>query len=252
MEMNKLQTKAEQRLIADYYENLTNTFDQRITDEGRERIQKAFEFANSAHAGVKRKSGEPYIIHPIAVAQIVSGEIGLGATSIIAAILHDVVEDTDYSLDDIQNLFGEKVAKVVDGLTKLSDEITAQHDSKQATNFRKMLMTLSDDVRVILIKLADRLHNMRTLDSMPAAKQLKIAAETLYIFAPLAHRLGLYSIKTELEDLSLKYKQPETFDQIVLRLSNQRERREYLVNEFVKPIQTQLKMRASIFPSLPV
>lgn len=239
--MNKLQTKAEQRLIADYYENLTNTFDQRITNEGRERIQKAFEFANSAHAGVKRKSGEPYIIHPIAVAQIVSGEIGLGATSIIAAILHDVVEDTDYSLDDIQNLFGEKVAKVVDGLTKLSDEITAQHDSKQATNFRKMLMTLSDDVRVILIKLADRLHNMRTLDSMPAAKQLKIAAETLYIFAPLAHRLGLYSIKTELEDLSLKYKQPETFDQIVLRLSNQRERREYLVNEFVKPIQTQLK-----------
>ncbi|HKJ40717.1 MAG TPA: HD domain-containing protein, partial [Sunxiuqinia sp.] len=144
--MSKLQTKAEKRLIADYYDNLVRTFDQRISEEGRERIQKAFEFANGAHDGVKRKSGEPYIIHPIAVAQIVSGEIGLGATSIISAILHDVVEDTDYTLEDIKNLFGAKVAKVVDGLTKLSDEITAQHDSKQATNFRKMLMTLSDDV----------------------------------------------------------------------------------------------------------
>ena len=168
-EINKLQTKAEQRLIADYYDNLTNTFAQRITDEGRERIRRAFEFANSAHAGVKRKSGEPYIIHPLAVAQIVSGEMGLGATSIISAILHDVVEDTDYTLEDIQNLFGEKVSKVVDGLTKLSDEITAQHDSKQATNFRKMLMTLSDDVRVILIKLADRL---RAGSMVPCCQQL--------------------------------------------------------------------------------
>ena len=238
--MNKLQTKAEQRLIADYFDNLTRTFDQRITDSGRERIKKAFEFANSAHVGVKRKSGEPYIIHPIAVAQIVSGDIGLGATSIISAILHDVVEDTDYTLEDIKNLFGEKVAKVVDGLTKLSDEITAQHDSKQATNFRKMLLTLSDDVRVILIKLADRLHNMRTLDSMPTAKQLKIASETLYIFAPLAHRLGLYTIKTELEDLSLKYKQPDTYNQIVFRLRSQQERREYLVDEFTKPIHEEL------------
>lgn len=239
--MNNLQTKAEQRLIADYYDNLTRTFDKRITDIGRTRIQKAFEFANSAHAGVKRKSGEPYIIHPLAVAQIVSGEIGLGATSIISAILHDVVEDTDFSLEDIRNIFGEKVTKVVDGLTKLSDEITANHDSKQATNFRKMLMTLSDDVRVILIKLADRLHNMRTLDSMPAPKQLKIAAETLYIFAPLAHRLGLYSIKTELEDLSLKYKQPDTYNQIVFRLHNEKKQREYLVDEFIKPIQEQLE-----------
>jgi GTP pyrophosphokinase len=241
MDKNKLQTQAEQRLIADYYENLTKSFDQRITEEGRERIHKAFEFANSAHAGVKRKSGEPYIVHPIAVAMIVSQEIGLGATSIISAILHDVVEDTDYTTDDIKNLFGEKVAKVVDGLTKLSDEITSQHDSKQATNFRKMLMTLSDDIRVILVKLADRLHNMRTLDSMPTPKQLKIAAETLYIFAPMAHRLGLYSIKTELEDLSLKYNQPETYNQIVFRLRNQQERREYLVNEFVQPIQNQLQ-----------
>lgn len=238
--ISKLQTKADQRLIQDYYDELYNSFDQRISDEGKERIQKAFEFANDAHAGVKRKSGEPYIIHPIAVANIVSSEIGLGATSIIAAILHDVVEDTDYTLNDIENLFGEKVAKIVDGLTKLSDDLTAQQDSKQATNFRKMLMTLSDDVRVILIKLADRLHNMRTLESMAPHKQLKIAAETLYIFAPLAHRLGLYAIKTELEDLSLKYKQPETYNLIQFRLHSQKDRRDYLVNEFIKPIEKQL------------
>ncbi|WP_163717265.1 RelA/SpoT family protein [Mangrovibacterium lignilyticum] len=238
--ISKLQTKADQRLIADYYDDLYRSFDQRISEEGRERIRKAFEFANNAHAGVKRKSGEPYIIHPIAVANIVSSEIGLGVTSIIAAILHDVVEDTDYTLTDMENLFGAKVARIVDGLTKLSDEFTAQHDSKQATNFRKMLMTLSDDVRVILIKLADRLHNMRTLESMAPHKQLKIAAETLYIFAPLAHRLGLYAIKTELEDLSLKYKQPETYNLIKFRLHSQKERRDYLVNQFIKPIKEEL------------
>ena len=239
--LSKLLTKADQRLIDDYYNDLVRTFGQRISDEGRERILKAFDFANNAHAGVKRKSGEPYIIHPLAVAKIVSGEIGLGVTSIVAAILHDVVEDTDYTLEDIRNLFGPKVSRVVDGLTKLSDEITSQHDSKQATNFRKMLMTLSDDVRVILIKLADRLHNMRTLDSMPAHKQLKIAAETLYIFAPLAHRLGLYAIKTELEDLSLKYKQSETYNLIKFRLHSQKEKREYLVDEFIQPIAQELK-----------
>ena len=239
--ISKLQTKADQRLIADYYDNLTRSYDQRISEDGKERIRKAFEFANSAHAGVKRKSGEPYIIHPLAVAIVVSTEIGLGATSILSALLHDVVEDTDYTLEDIQNLFGEKVAKVVDGLTKLSDEFTSQHDSKQATNFRKMLMTLSDDVRVILIKLADRLHNMRTLDSMPPHKQLKIAAETLYIFAPLAHRLGLYAMKTELEDLSLKYRQPETYSTIQFRLHNQKEKRDYLVEQFVKPIKEELE-----------
>ncbi len=239
--ISKLQTKADQRLIADYYDNLTRSYDQRISEDGKERIRKAFEFANSAHAGVKRKSGEPYIVHPLAVAIVVSTEIGLGATSIVSALLHDVVEDTDYTLEDIQNLFGEKVAKVVDGLTKLSDEFTSQHDSKQATNFRKMLMTLSDDVRVILIKLADRLHNMRTLDSMPPHKQLKIAAETLYIFAPLAHRLGLYAMKTELEDLSLKYRQPETYSTIQFRLHNQKEKRDYLVEQFVKPIKEELE-----------
>lgn len=239
--MTKLQTKAEQRLIQDYYEDLLKACERKVSDEGKERIQKAFEFANSAHAGVKRKSGEPYIIHPLAVAKIVIEEIGLSATSIISALLHDVVEDTDYTLEDISNLFGEKVASIVDGLTKLSEEFTPQHDSKQANNFRKMLMTLSDDVRVILIKLADRLHNMRTLDSMPPHKQLKIAAETLYIFSPLAHRLGLYAIKSELEDLSLKYKHPDAFNQIQFRLHNQREKRDYLVTEFIRPIEDKLK-----------
>lgn len=239
--MSKLQTKAEQRLIQDYYDGLMKACDRKVSDDGKVRIQKAFEFANTAHAGVKRKSGEPYIIHPLAVAKIVVEEIGLSATSIISALLHDVVEDTDYTLEDISNLFGEKVASIVDGLTKLSDEFTPQHDSKQANNFRKMLMTLSDDVRVILIKIADRLHNMRTLDSMSPNKQLKIAAETLYIFAPLAHRLGLYTIKSELEDLSLKYKHPDAFNQIQFRLQNQREKRDYLVTEFIRPIEEQLK-----------
>ena len=239
--MNKLQTKAEERLIQDYYDGLMKACELKVSDEGKDRIRKAFEFANTAHAGVKRKSGEPYIIHPLAVAKIVVEEIGLSATSIISALCHDVVEDTDYNLEDISNLFGEKVASIVDGLTKLTDEFTPQHDSKQANNFRKMLMTLSDDVRVILIKLADRLHNMRTLDSMAPNKQLKIAAETLYIFAPLAHRLGLYAIKSELEDLSLKYKHPDAYNEIQFRLHNQREKRDYLVTEFIRPIDEELK-----------
>jgi GTP pyrophosphokinase len=245
--MTKLQTKAEQRLIQDYFDDLMKACEKKVSEDGKIRIRKAFEFANNAHAGVKRKSGEPYIIHPLAVAKVVIEEIGLSATSIISALLHDVVEDTDYTLEDISNLFGEKVASIVDGLTKLSDEFTPQHDSKQANNFRKMLMTLSDDVRVILIKLADRLHNMRTLDSMPPHKQLKIAAETLYIFAPLAHRLGLYAIKSELEDLSLKYKHPDAFNQIQFRLHNQREKREYLVTEFIRPIEEQLKLEGVDF-----
>ncbi len=245
--MTKLQTQAEQRLIQDYYDDLLKACDPKVSDDGKVRIKKAFEFANNAHAGVKRKSGEPYIIHPLAVATIVVEEIGLSATSIISALLHDVVEDTDYTLEDISNLFGEKVASIVDGLTKLTDEFTPQHDSKQANNFRKMLMTLSDDVRVILIKLADRLHNMRTLESMSPPKQLKIAAETLYIFAPLAHRLGLYAIKSELEDLSLKYKHPDAFNQIQFRLQNQREKRDYLVTEFIRPIEIQLKQEGVEF-----
>lgn len=231
-----LQTEAEKRYIQDLFDDLLKSFNRPVTDEAKALIIKAFNFANKAHMGVRRKSGEPYILHPIAVAKIVTSEIGLGAKSATAAILHDVVEDTDYSLQDIENMFGKKVANLVDGLTKLSGTF----DSKQAVNFRKMLLTLSDDVRVILIKLADRLHNMRTLDSMPRNKQLKIAGETLYVFAPLAHRLGLYSIKTELEDLSLRYKHPEAYQQIDLQLHNQEERINYLVHVFAKPIQKKL------------
>ena len=238
---SKLQPKADQRHIEDCYNDLVKTFGSRFAVEERERIKNAFEFANQAHAGSRRKSGTPFIIHPLLVAKIATSEIGLGVTSIISAILHDVVEDTDYTIEDIHHMFGAKIAQIVDGLTKLTDEMI-QQDSKQAANFRKMLMTLSDDVRVILIKLADRLHNMRTLDSMPVPKQLEIAAETLFIFAPLAHRLGLYAIKTELEDLSLKYQQPATYNLIRFRIESQRVKRDYLVNEFVEPIKKQMEI----------
>ncbi|MEE1183002.1 MAG: HD domain-containing protein, partial [Paludibacteraceae bacterium] len=164
-------------------------------------IRKAYQFAYQAHNGIRRKSGEPYIMHPIAVAHIVCKDIGLGSTSICAALLHDVVEDTDYTVEDISNLFGEKVAQIVSGLTKLSGGVFGEQASAQAENFRKLIVTMSKDIRVVLIKIADRLHNMRTLESQPVNKQYKIAGETEYIYAPLAHRLGLFSIKTELEDL---------------------------------------------------
>ena len=231
-----LQTDIEKREITDLFEDLLRSFTRDLTPENEQLIRKAFMFANTAHMGVRRNSGEPYIIHPLSVAKIVVSEIGLGTKSALAAILHDVVEDTDYTLLDISNMFGEKVATLVDGLTKLSGSF----DSKQAVNFRKMLLTLSDDVRVILIKLADRLHNMRTLDSMPHNKQLKISSETLYIFAPLAHRLGLYAIKSELEDLSLKYKYPEVYQQIEMKLHSGEEQINYLVYDFARPIQEKL------------
>ena len=231
-----LQTDIEKREINDIFEDLLKSFNRHLTPENEQLIRKAFRFANTAHMGVRRKSGEPYIIHPLSVAKVVVSEIGLGTTSALAAILHDVVEDTDYTLLDISNMFGEKVATLVDGLTKLSGSF----DSKQAANFRKMLLTLSDDVRVILIKLADRLHNMRTLDSMPHNKQLKISSETLYIFAPLAHRLGLYAIKSELEDLSLKFKYPEVYQQIEMKLHSAEEQINYLVYDFARPIQEKL------------
>jgi GTP pyrophosphokinase len=229
-------TQAEIRYIEDCYEDFLKEIRNKFDQERLARIEKAFRFANAAHDGIRRKSGEPYIIHPIAVAKIVAKDIGLGATSIVAAILHDVVEDTEYRLSDIENMFGKKVAHIVDGLTKLSGDI----DSSQALTLKKMLMTLSEDVRVILIKIADRLHNMQTLDSMPANKKLKIAGETLYLYVPLAYRLGLYNIKTELEELSFKYKQPEEYNQIMYLLHNQEEKRNYLVNEFIKPIKEKL------------
>ena len=229
-------TKAEIRQIEDRYQDFLKAIEHKFDEERLARIEKAFRFANAAHDGIKRKSGEPYIIHPIAVAKIVAVDLGLGATSISAAILHDVAEDTEYSIADIENMFGEKVAMIVDGLTKLSGDF----DSRQVLTLKKMLMTLSDDIRVILIKIADRLHNMQTLDSMPANKKVKIAGETLYLYVPLAHRLGLYAIKNELEELSFKYKHPEEHSRILYMLHNQEEKRNYLVNEFIRPIKSKL------------
>ncbi|MDD3079297.1 MAG: RelA/SpoT family protein [Paludibacter sp.] len=203
-------------------------------------ITKAFNFANVAHKGIKRRSGEPYILHPIAVARIVVKEIGLGSTSICSALLHDVVEDTDYTVEDIENLFGPKIAQIVDGLTKISGGVFAEKASQQAENFRKLLLTMSEDIRVILIKIADRLHNMRTLGSMPPAKQYKIAGETNYIYAPLAHRLGLFRIKTELENLSFKYEHPDTYHLIEEKLELDKADRDMFFKEFSGTISKKL------------
>ena len=203
-------------------------------------IERAFRFARKAHKGVRRRSGEPYILHPIAVAKIVSREIGLGSTSICAALLHDVVEDTEYTVDDIEAQFGTKIARIVDGLTKISGGIFGDRASLQAENFRKLLLTMSDDIRVVLIKMADRLHNMRTLGSMAPAKQYKIAGETLYIYAPLAHRLGLFSIKTELEDLSFKYEHPAEYERISELIKQSEARRTSVYNDFSAPIKESL------------
>jgi GTP pyrophosphokinase len=203
--------------------------------ESKRLIQKAFELASEAHRGVRRKSGELYILHPLAVARIVADEIGLGAKGVAAALLHDVVEDTDYTLEDIEGIFGKKVADIVDGLTKL-EGVFDQTQSKQAENFRKLLLTMVEDIRVILIKLADRLHNMRTLDSMPEHKRLKIAGETLYMYAPLAHRLGLYTIKSELEDLAFKYEHPKIFEEISAKLEDYKDKTQHLITRFSLPI----------------
>ena len=204
-------------------------------------IRKAFNLSVEAHSNQRRKTGEPYIFHPISVAKIVANEIGLGAISIAAALLHDVVEDTKYTLDDIERLFGETVARIVSGLTKISSLKKDKDHSIQAENFRKMLLTLHDDVRVILIKVADRLHNMQTMDAMPAYKQLKIASETLYIYAPLAHRLGLYNIKTELEDLGLKYTEPEVYKDILGKISESKEEQENYIKSFENTLNSGLK-----------
>lgn len=206
-----------------------------------ELITKAFEFANQAHAGVKRRSGEPYILHPLAVARIVCREMGLGSTSICSALLHDVVEDTEYTVEDINNMFGPKIAQIVDGLTKISGGIFGEKASAQAENFRKLLLTMSDDIRVILIKIADRLHNMRTLGSLLPAKQFKIAGETLYLYAPMAHRLGLFSIKSELEDLSFKYEHPQEYAYIQERLAATEADRQALFKHFAVPVDQKLQ-----------
>lgn len=204
-------------------------------------IERAFRFANEAHRGIRRRSGEPYIMHPIAVARIVSHEIGLGSTSICASLLHDVVEDTDYTVEDIENLFGKKIASIVAGLTKISGGIFGDQASVQAENFRKLLLTMSEDIRVILIKMADRLHNMRTLGSLSPSKQYKIAGETLYIYAPLAHRLGLFAIKSELEDLSFKYEHPEAYNGISQKILDSEEKRLTIYRDFAAPIDKKLQ-----------
>lgn len=210
-----------------------------------EQIQKAFEFANEAHKGVRRRSGEPYILHPIAVAKIVVSNIGLGYKSIIAALLHDVIEDTHYTVDDLKSLFGEKVATLVDGLTKiktvLDNEDKAEQKSMQAENFKRILLTLNDDVRVVLIKLADRLHNCRTIEFMPEHKRDKILSETMFIFIPLAHRLGLYSIKSEMEDIWLRYKEPEAFNDITEKINRNISDKDKEIDEFMAPIDVALK-----------
>ena len=230
----------EKREILRRYRALLRVCHRSKSRADRMRIRKAFELSAEAHKDMRRKSGEPYIYHPIAVAKIAAEEIGLDTTSIVCALLHDTVEDTEITLDDIQNLFGKRERTIIDGLTKISGVSNYDSASDQAENFRKMLLTLSDDVRVILVKLADRLHNMRTLDHMKREKQLKIASETLFMYAPLAHRLGLYNIKTELEDLALKYKDPETYEEIVSKLQKTQAVRTRFINAFTLPIRRAL------------
>ena len=234
------QEQADEKQINDAFQELLDRYLESKHRKKVEIITKAFNFAKQAHKGVRRRSGEPYILHPIAVARIACVEIGLGSTSICSALLHDVVEDTDYTVEDIENLFGPKIAQIVDGLTKISGGIFGDRASAQAENFKKLLLTMNDDIRVILIKIADRLHNMRTLGSMLPSKQYKIAGETLYIYAPLANRLGLNRIKTELEDLSFKYEHPETYKEIQDKLQATQAERESVFTEFTTPIRAQL------------
>ncbi len=240
MEKNPvIDLEAEKKEILKRYRALLTVCRRRLEKGDKELIRKAFEISLEAHKDMRRKSGEPYIYHPIAVAQICAEEIGLGTTSVVCALLHDVVEDTDLTLEDIRGLFGDKEAKIIDGLTKISG-VFDQSSSLQAENFRKMLLTLSDDIRVILIKLADRLHNMRTLESMARDKQLKIASETLYLYAPLAHRLGLNAIKSELEDLGLKYTESEVYHEIEQKLAESDPERRKFINKFIVPIKEAL------------
>ncbi|MGM9853860.1 MAG: RelA/SpoT family protein [Muribaculaceae bacterium] len=236
-----LTTPEEDRMVDDAFRDMLNGYLASNHRKKVEIIERAYRFAKDAHAGVRRRSGEPYILHPIAVAKIASQEIGLGSTSICAALLHDVVEDTEYTVEDIRAHFGDKVAQIVWGLTKISGGIFGDRASAQAENFRKLLLTMSEDIRVILIKMADRLHNMRTLGSMAPNKQYKIAGETLYIYAPLAHRLGLFAIKTELEDLSFKYEHPKAWQEITEKIRQSEERRQSVYSDFAAPIRERLE-----------
>lgn len=238
--MYQIDLDKEAEEIARRYKNMLRNTYRDLTEENKILIRKAFELAKEAHKDQRRKTGEPYIYHPLAVAKIVADEIGLGATSIACALLHDVVEDTEYTLEDIEKMFGPKIAKIIDGLTKISN-IDHQNLSLQSENYRKLLLTLSEDIRVILIKIADRLHNMRTLDSMKASKQKKIASETTYIYAPLAHRMGLYVIKSELEDLSLKYTDPDSYYFVVKKLEETEKDRQRYIEEFTQIISKRLQ-----------
>ncbi len=235
-----LNEEQEKKLILREYRSLLRSLKSKLKPGDKDLLRIAFEMAADAHKTMRRKSGEPYILHPIAVAKICTEEIGLGIRSTICSLLHDTIEDTDITLEDVQREFGSEIAKIVDGLTKISN-IVDVNASQQAENFKKILLTLTDDPRVILIKLADRLHNMRTLDSMKREKQLKISSETVYVYAPLAHRMGLYTIKTEMEDLAMKYMEPETFKDIAQKLSETKRERTRYVNEFIKPIVEKLE-----------
>ncbi len=230
----------EDQMVDEAFQKVLNTYLNSNHRKKVEIIQRAYNFAKDAHKGARRRSGEPYILHPIAVAQIIVSEMGLGSTSICAALLHDVVEDTDYTKEDIENVFGPKIASIVEGLTKISGGIFGTQASLQAENFRKLLLSMSTDIRVVLIKIADRLHNMRTLGSMRPEKQYKIAGETLYVYAPLADRLGLHKIKQELEDLAFKYEHPQTYDEIMSKVEQSNEHRHQIVEEFVKPVKEKL------------
>jgi guanosine-3',5'-bis(diphosphate) 3'-pyrophosphohydrolase len=234
-----LNEEQEKKLILREYRSLLRALKAKLKPGDKDLIRLAFQMAVDAHKTMRRKSGEPYILHPLAVAKICVEEIGLGVRSTICSLLHDTVEDTDLSLEDVEREFGSEIARIVDGLTKISNIIDV-NASKQAENFKKILLTLTDDPRVILIKLADRLHNMRTLDSMKREKQLKIASETVYVYAPLAHRMGLYNIKTEMEDLAMKYMEPEIYKEIAQKLTETKRERTKYINEFIKPIKEKL------------
>lgn len=234
-----LNEEEEKKEILRHYRGLLRVLKLKLKPGDKQLLRTAFEMAAKAHETMRRKSGEPYILHPIAVAKICAEEIGLGIRSTICALLHDTVEDTDITLDDIQREFGAEVTKIVDGLTKIST-VMDNNSTQQAENFKKILLTLTDDPRVILIKLADRLHNMRTLESMKREKQLKIASETIYVYAPLAHRMGLYSIKTELEDLSMKYMEPDTYKYIAQKLTDTKRERTKYINDFIRPLKEKL------------
>src|SRR5207342_3075465 len=234
-----LTDEQERKLILREYKGLLRCLKPKLKPGDKELVRVAFEMSADAHKTMRRKSGEPYILHPLAVARICVEEIGLGVRSTICSLLHDTVEDTDVTLEDVEREFGSEIARIVDGLTKISSVIDAS-SSQQAENFKKILITLTDDPRVILIKLADRLHNMRTLDYMKREKQLKIASETVWVYAPLAHRMGLYNIKTELEDLAMKYLEPEAYKDIARRLSETKRERSRYINEFIKPLREKL------------